>query len=359
MTVTAPVNETVEIMERIREHKARMGRRMVILGHHYQREEIVALADVRGDSYELSLKAAQAGDAEYIIFCGVHFMAETAATLARPDQVVIHPEFHAGCPMADMANLDQVENCWEEIESVLGADAATPVTYMNSWATLKAFCGAHGGAVCTSSNADKVFRWAFEKRGRIFFYPDEHLGRNTALDMGLAESDLVVWDPKRPMGGLAPEQIRPAKVILWKGYCHVHTWFKPEHIEAVRSAHPEVKVVVHPECTRDTVLAADAHGSTAFICRYVAEAGPGSTVAIGTEINMIGRLAREYPDRKVMALSRSLCPNMYKINLHNVLYALEDLGRRGVVTLPPEVKADARLALDRMLALAPGYRCAT
>lgn len=341
--------DEVEVVGRIRELKARHGRRVVLLAHHYQRREIAHLADFRGDSFELSRAASQQADADAIVFCGVRFMVESARMLARDEQRVYHPNDRAGCPMADMANRDLVEQAWADLEARGLATRTVPVTYMNSDADLKAFTGRHGGIVCTSSNAERVYDWAFSRGERIIFYPDEHLGRNVGNRKGLRREEMVIWDPRLPLGGLTEEQVARAKVLLWKGYCHVHTHFTVEDVARARERWPGVRVMVHLECTEEVVAAADYAGSTSGMCRIVEQAPPGSVFAIGTEINMIHRLAYDHPDREVHALSRSLCPNMYRINLYNLHDMMRDLESAQPVTLPEQIRRDGRLALDRML----------
>jgi quinolinate synthase len=338
-----------ELEPRIREHKARLGKRLVILAHHYQRPEIVALGDFVGDSYALSRDAARQTEARDIVFCGVHFMAESAEILASPDQRVSMPDLQAGCPMANMAEIGEVERAWDDLGSVGGQEGVIPITYINSHAELKAFCGRHGGAVCTSANAGPAFKWGFRQEKRIFFFPDEHLGRNTANALGISHDDAVVYDPEDELGGLGAGALARARVILWKGYCHVHTHFRPEHVHEVRRRHPGVKVVVHPECTEDVVALSDGVGSTGFIVRYVEEARPGATIAIGTELNLVRRLATEHPEKKIFELARSLCPNMFRIDLRKLLWTLDHLGEVNLVTVPEAVAEDARRALERML----------
>jgi quinolinate synthase len=347
--VTTPHDlDEAEIVERIREIKREYGARMVILGHHYQRREIVAISDYRGDSFELCRHAASQDEAEIIVFCGVRFMVESARVLARPDQRVFHPNARAGCPMADMASADLVERAWRDLVD-RGLDTTTvPVTYMNSDAELKAFTGRCGGIVCTSSNAPRVFEWAFGRGERIIFYPDEHLGRNIADQMDLASA---LYDPRLPLGGLTEEELRTAAVLLWKGYCHVHTHFTVADVTRARDSWPGVYVMAHPECTAEVIAGADFSGSTSQMCRKVAEAPPGTVFAIGTEINMIHRLAYEHLDKEIHTLSRSLCPNMYRVNLYNLYDLVRDLDRAEEVTLPEDVMAGAKLALDRMLAV--------
>ena len=344
--------EISEIQAEIREIKRRYAERLVILGHHYQRKEIVDVADFRGDSFDLSRRASEEKAAEFIVFCGVRFMVESAAILARDDQKVFHPNSRAGCPMADMSDLDEVERAWEEMGRVVDTSRVVPITYMNSWAELKAFCGEHGGAACTSSNATKIFEWAFSRGDRILFFPDEHLGRNTARSMGIPKDAMRVFDSRKKDGGLTREEIERSRVLLWKGFCHVHTWFTTAHIDAARAQYPGCRVIVHPECTEEVVLAADAVGSTNFIARAVHEAPPGSVLFVGTEINMVHRLGLEYPGKIVLPLSRSMCPNMYRVDPENLLETLRTLETTAVpVRVPERVKAGARLALERMLAV--------
>jgi quinolinate synthase len=341
-----------EIVEKIRAWKREFGKQLIVLTHHYQRKEIVELGDFVGDSFELSRKAAADRDCRYIVFCGVHFMAESAAILAQPGQVVQIPNVEAGCWMADMAEAETVKSAWEQIETVAGEGSMTPVVYMNSDAELKAFCGNHGGIVCTSSNAGKAVKWAFGQKGKILFFPDQHLGRNVGHDLGIAPEEMVVWSPGKVLGGNDPDALMRARMILWDGYCLVHTRFTVEQIEKMRAEFPDARIVVHPECTREVVDKADACGSTSYIVKYVKEAPRGSTIVIGTEINLIHRLAQEYPDKKVLDLHQSLCPNMFKINLVNLLQTIENIGEMNVVEVPDDIKAGARLALGRMLELA-------
>jgi quinolinate synthase len=313
----------------------------------------VDLGDYRGDSFGLSQKAALDKSAKYIVFCGVHFMAESAEILSQSHQVVQIPDKEAGCWMADMADNLLVEEAWEEITSIAGMESIMPVVYMNSDAALKAFCGRHGGVVCTSSNATDAFRWGFTKREKLLFFPDQHLGRNTGNSLGISPEEMILWNPDEELGGNRPDEIMRAKVILWDGYCLVHTRFQVQHVKRIRESYPEAKIVVHPECTEDVVALADAVGSTSYIVKYVEKAPPGATIIIGTEINLIHRLALEHPDKKVMELHYSLCPNMFKINLNKLLWTLQNIGKVNVVEVPEDIKADARVALDRMLHLAP------
>jgi len=340
-----------ELISRITDLKRSLGKRLVILGHHYQNYQIMKLSDFKGDSFELSRLASQQENATDIVFCGVNFMAESAAVLAQDHQRVTHPDADAGCPMSDMADISQVEECWNVLSDVFRDGEVVPITYMNSSAAIKAFCGARGGLVCTSSNADKAFRWGFQHFGRILFLPDEHLGRNTANASGIPRGETVVWDPTIPSGGISLNDMKTSKIILWKGYCHVHTYFRPEHIQRARELFPDARIIVHPECTEEVVALADEAGSTGYINREVTKAPAGSSFVIGTEINMVMRLAQENPDKVVQPLARSLCPNMYKISLNDLLWVLENLGEVNVVTLPDEIKQPAKLALTRMLEL--------
>jgi quinolinate synthase len=343
--------------DRIAAAKQALGRECVILGHHYQRDEVIKFADFRGDSYKLSQQAAQAGG-RYIVFCGVHFMAESADILARASQEVVLPDLSAGCSMADMAEIGQVEDCWEQlVELGLTSDSGdriTPITYMNSTAAIKAFCGERGGLVCTSSNAAGAFRWAFAKTPKTFFLPDQHLGRNTGYAMGIPLQEMVTWDPYLPMGGLTPERLRAARVILWKGHCSVHQRFLPEHVDKVRARYPGIQVIVHPECRWEVCQKADALGSTEKLIKLVREAPSGSKFAIGTEIHLVNRAAKEYPDKFVITLDDSgcLCTTMFRISPQHLCWALENLVEGNVVNriaVKEEVKYWARVALDRML----------
>jgi quinolinate synthase len=349
-TTPHDLDET-EVVVRIGEIQRAHGKRMVLLGHHYQRREIVELSDFRGDSFELCRAASRQHEAEIIVFCGVRFMVESARVLAREDQRVYHPNDRAGCPMADMANSELVEHAWSELEERGLAAATIPVTYMNSDVELKAFTGRHGGIVCTSSNAGRVYDWAFERGERIIFYPDEHLGRNVANAKGIPAEQQALYDPRLPLGGLSEERFRAARVLLWKGYCHVHTHFTPEHVAAARRRWPGVYVMAHPECTEEVIGAADFAGSTSQMCRKVEEAPAGAVFAIATEVNMVHRLAYENADKEVHALSRSLCPNMYRVNLYNLYDLVRDLDAAPEVNVPEGIARDARLALDRMLAV--------
>jgi quinolinate synthase len=340
--------------DRIASAKARLGKDVVILGHHYQRDEVIKFADFRGDSLKLSYQAAQA-DGRYIVFCGVHFMAESADILRRGHQVVVLPDLNAGCSMADMADIGQVETCWSELSS-LGDLKVIPVTYMNSTAAIKSFTGEHGGSVCTSSNAAAVMKWAFEHGEKVLFLPDEHLGRNTGFRMGIPLDKMIVWDPFQEFGGNSPEAIRGARVILWKGYCSVHQRFTAQHVERVRREHPGIRVIVHPECRFEVAQAADQIGSTEGIIKAVTAAPPGSQWAVGTEIHLVNRLGNELLDRKVMSLDPSVCvcTTMFRITPAHLLWALDNLAAGNVVnriSVDERTRHYARVALDRMLSL--------
>lgn len=333
--------------------RRQLGDQLVILGHHYQRDEVIQFADFRGDSYKLSQQAATRTDADFILFCGVHFMAESADILSGRHQKVILPNLEAGCSMADMAKSEDVEACWDAL-TALGISGIVPVTYMNSAASLKAFCGRNGGIVCTSSNAPRVFDWSFERGERILFFPDEHLGRNTGVAKGISEDQMVVWDPFQPLGGNTPEALRAAKVILWKGFCSVHARFSVEQIEQARREFPDVNVIVHPECRREVVAAADANGSTEFIIDTIRNAPDGTTWAVGTEINLVNRLNDEMPDKHVFCLDPVICPcsTMYRVHPAYVLWSLEHLVEGNIVnqiTVDGVTRRDALIALDRML----------
>ena len=341
--------------DRIDAAKARLGRDVVILGHHYQRDEVVKFADFRGDSLKLSFQASQA-EARYIVFCGVHFMAESADILRRQHQVVVLPDLNAGCSMADMADIGQVEACWSELSSLLDSRKIIPVTYMNSTAAIKAFTGEQGGSVCTSSNAAGVMKWAFEKGEKVLFLPDEHLGRNTGYRMGIPLEQMIVWDPYEEFGGNTPEAIHSARIILWKGYCSVHQRFTPQQVERVRREHPGIRVVVHPECRFEVAEAADQIGSTEGIIKAIQASPAGTEWAVGTEIHLVNRLGKELKDHKVISLDPSVCvcTTMFRITPQHLLWALENLGEGNVVnriSVDERTRHHARLALDRMLSL--------
>lgn len=342
---------------RIRAAKKFLGNRLVILGHHYQRDEIIQHADYRGDSYKLANDAKRHPEAEFIVFCGVHFMAESADILTPPHQKVILPNLAAGCSMADMANLFQVKSCWKQLGTVMDTKSIVPVTYINSAANLKAFVGEHGGTVCTSTNAPAALEWALDRGEKILFFPDQHLGRNTAVKMGFdADRDTLVWDPFKPLGGNTPERLREARFLLWKGHCSVHKRFTLEQVEQARVEHPGVRVIVHPECPLEVVQAADDAGSTEYIINAVTAGEPGSVWAVGTEVNLVSRLAKELTDRTVFCLDPQICPcsTMYRIHPSFLCWALEHLVRGEVVNqiqVPEDVAHWARVALDRMLAI--------
>ena len=346
-----------ELTEGITFARNEIGSKAVLLGHHYQRDDVIRFADFTGDSYQLSKVASEITDAKWIIFCGVHFMAETADILTSPDQNVLLPNMAAGCSMADMATDSQVEQSWEALKYVLGTtENVVPITYMNSAAAIKAHCGKNGGLVCTSSNADKAFDWALERGEKILFLPDQHLGRNTALAKGIPEDDIKVWDPNLPMGGLEEEEIHKATLLLWKGHCSVHTRFTTEHIDDARNRNPLTTIVVHPECTREVVDAADMSGSTEFILKTVTDAPPGTSWGIGTEINMVKRLADNNPDKDIFCLDPIVCPcaTMYRIHPAYILSLLEGI-LAGIainrIEVEPEHKRDSLIALNRMLHL--------
>ncbi len=337
---------TTEKIDRI---KTQLKEKICILGHYYQRDEVLRHADFTGDSLELARRAAAAGQAEKIVFCGVHFMAESACILAGERQVVYMPDPNAGCPMADMAPLREAVRAWGEISSI-GNDWL-PVVYVNSSAAIKAFCGEHGGATCTSSNAAKVFQWAFQQEKRILFIPDEHLGTNTAHDLGLPDDAVAVYDPGKPMGGLTAAQIGAAKILVWKGYCHVHM-FSPGDVEKARAGHPGAKIIVHPETPKDVLRLADAHGSTSQIVKYVAAAQAGATVVIGTELNLVKRLAALHKGRvAVYPLRPSACRNMALTSEEKLLALLENWPEENEIHVESDLKAKASLALQRMLAI--------
>ena len=355
-----------ELQERIKAAKARLGNKLLILGHFYQRDEIIVHADFVGDSFQLAKNATERPDADHIVFCGVHFMAETADILSTPEQTVTLPNLSAGCSMADMANIDQVEDCWEQLGEICGTNPdadgkqqIVPVTYMNSSAALKAFCGRHGGIVCTSSNAHAVLEWAFARGKRVLFFPDQHLGRNTALAMGVSLDQMPVWNPYKPAGGAEdPSVYADAKMILWKGFCSVHQRFTVDQIERARKAYPGVKVIVHPECSMDVVNAADGTGSTAYVVKEIANAPTGSAVAVGTEINLVNRLAAQYPDKTVFCLDPVVCPcsTMYRIHPAYLAWALENIEQGNIVnriTVDEDTARDAAIALQRMLEVHP------
>jgi quinolinate synthase len=329
-------------------HKERLGKELTILGHHYQGDGIVELSDFVGDSFKLCRDAANS-EAKHIIFCGVRFMAESARILAREDQVVIHPEESSGCPMADMADLPQIEQAWAALTALNPNRRIVPITYMNSNSELKAFCGARGGSVCTSSNAERVLKWAYGRGDMVLFFPDEHLGRNTAHNMGMEPEDVLVWNPRYADAHARDERYSSARLVVWKGFCVVHTHFKVEHIREMREANPEVFVIVHPECPREVVAAADAAGSTEAIVKRVMEAKPGEVIAVGTEINLVARLAKKRPDVVVRPLIPSMCLNMAKLTTGHLLWVLDNLGAINVVKVDSDIVVNARKSLRQML----------
>ncbi len=356
-----------ELKIRIESARQTLGKKLVILGHHYQQDDVVEFADFTGDSFELSRKAAEQRDAEYVVFCGVHFMAESADILTADNVKVVLPDLGAGCSMADMANLDQTVDCWAQLQATCPGQTLVPITYMNSSAAIKAFVGEHGGAVCTSSNCRDVLEWALlgganpEKKAskvKVLFFPDQHLGRNTAYAMGYALDQMVLWDPREELGGNEESKLRDADFVLWKGHCSVHALFRPEHIDQVRSKAPNMKVIVHPECRWEVVQKADQAGSTAYIVKQINAAAPGSEWAIGTEVHLVHRLAREHPEQKITVLSdcQCLCTTMFRIDLPHLCWVLENLLEGKVVN---QIRVDAKtrqwslVALDRMLTIKP------
>jgi len=352
-----PAASDPDLVERAKIARAALGDRAIVLGHHYQRDEVIEFADITGDSFKLAQAAQAQSSAEFVIFCGVHFMAESADILTSDRQKVILPDLAAGCSMADMATAAQVDECWKALTSLGIAEKTIPVTYMNSSAAIKSFTGEHGGTVCTSSNAKSAMTWAFTQGEKILFLPDQHLGRNTAVkDLGLSLDDCVLWNPWKPMGGLTEEQIRNAKVLLWRGHCSVHGRFSKESIDDVRSRIPDVKILVHPECTHDVVTHADVVGSTEFIIKTIEAAPSGSSWAIGTEFNLVSRLAKAHPDKTIVFLDKTLCycSTMNRIDLPHLVWAMESLVAGHVVnqiTVDATVKKFSQLALERMLAL--------
>lgn len=352
-----PSPSDADLVERANQARSSLGDRAMILGHHYQRDEVIAYADIRGDSFKLAQAAADNPSAEFIFFCGVHFMAESADILTTQNQKVILPDLAAGCSMADMATAAQVEDCWQALEKLGVAKKTIPITYMNSSAAIKAFTGKNNGAVCTSSNAMRAMKWAFEKGEKVLFLPDQHLGRNTAvLSLGLKLEDCVIWNPWKPSGGLSEAQIKMAKVILWRGHCSVHGRFTVENIENVRRVLPQVMVLVHPECQHEVVAKADVVGSTEMIIKTVTDSPSGSKWAIGTELNLVQRLARENPDKEVVFLDKTVCycSTMNRIDLPHLVWAMEALVAGRVVNqikVDQQVALQAKVALERMLAL--------
>ncbi|WP_026922286.1 quinolinate synthase NadA [Glycomyces arizonensis] len=352
-----PAPSDPDLVERARAAKEALGGSVFVLGHHYQRDEVIQFADVTGDSFKLAQQAAARPDAEYIVFCGVHFMAESADILTGDHQRVILPDLAAGCSMADMATASQVEQCWEDLAAAGVAEATVPMTYMNSSAAIKAFVGREGGVVCTSSNAERALRWAYERGEKVLFLPDQHLGRNTVVgQMGFDLADCALYNPHKPNGGLTAEELRAAKIILWKGHCSVHGRFTLECVEEMRSRKPGVNILVHPECKHEVVAAADHVGSTEYIIKTLDAAEPGSSWAVGTELNLVRRLANAHPDKEISFLDRTVCycSTMNRIDLPHLVWALEELVAGRVpnqITVEAETAKQARAALDRMLEL--------
>jgi quinolinate synthase len=352
-----PAPSDPDLVKRARAAKAKLGERVFVLGHHYQRDEVIEFADVTGDSFKLARDAAARPQAEYIVFCGVHFMAESADILTSVDQQVILPDLAAGCSMADMASAEQVAECWDALAEAGVADAAVPVSYMNSSADIKAFTGRHGGTICTSSNAKRALEWAFSQGEKVLFLPDQHLGRNTAVrEMGLSLDDCVVYNPHKPGGGVTARQLREAKMILWRGHCSVHGRFSLDSVEEVRSRIPGVNVLVHPECKHEVVSAADYVGSTEYIIKALDAAPAGSAWAIGTELNLVRRLAKAHPDKQIVFLDKTVCfcSTMNRIDLPHLVWALESLANGTVVNriqVDEETEHYAKVALEQMLAL--------
>jgi quinolinate synthase len=345
--------------DRIRQAKTKLGKSLVILGHHYQRDEIIQHADFTGDSYKLAKNAAATPEADFIVFCGVHFMAESADILTPPRQRVILPNLAAGCSMADMANHFQVRNCWAQLEKVTDTSQIVPVTYINSAANLKAFVGEHGGTVCTSTNAPQALEWALNKGKKVLFFPDQHLGRNTGMKMGYdPDRDMALWDPFKPLGGNSPEKIQQSTLLLWKGHCSVHKRFTIEQVNKAREENPGISILVHPECTMDVAMASDFMGSTEYIINTIEGAAPGTKWAVGTEINLVSRLAKQHPDKTVFCLDPQICPcsTMYRIHPSFLCWVLEELVEGRVmnqVLVPDEVREPALKALAQMLELGP------
>ena len=356
-TGALPESSVPKLVERAIAARSALGNRAMILGHHYQRDEVIDFADIRGDSFKLAQAAADNSAAEYVIFCGVHFMAESADILTTDFQKVILPDLSAGCSMADMATAAQVNNCWEQLSKLNIASKTIPITYMNSSAAIKSFTGRNGGAVCTSSNAERAMKWAFEKGEKILFLPDQHLGRNTAvLKLGLKLQDCVIWNPWKPNGGLTDQELKDAKVILWRGHCSVHGRFSIENVNQVREKLSGVKVLVHPECKNEVVAAADVVGSTEMIIKTVQESASGSKWAIGTELNLVQRLANENTDKEIVFLDKTVCycSTMNRIDLPHLVWAMESLAQGNIVNqikVEAETAKFAKVALDRMLAL--------
>ena len=345
-----------DLEKNIREARAALGSKVVILGHHYQRDEVIQFADMRGDSFKLSQFAAEQNEAKFIIFCGVHFMAETADILSTSEQKVILPNLTAGCSMADMAQTDDVLDCWDDLTDIMGSNQIVPITYMNSTADIKSLCGENDGIICTSSNAAATFEWAYAKGEKVLFLPDQHLGRNTGLKMGIRLDEMIVWNPFKPLGGNSEKEIEKSKLILWQGHCSVHTRFTVEQIAQARTAHPDIHVVVHPECTNEVVTAADSNGSTEYIKKVISEAPAGTSWAVGTEISLVNRISAENPDKTVFCLDTVVCPcsTMYRIHPAYVSWVLDGLLEGQVVnqiTVDDKTRKFSRIALERMLSV--------
>jgi quinolinate synthase len=346
-----------ELFNRIAEAKARLERKVLVLGHNYQRDEVIVHADLRGDSLLLAKYAAERSEFPIVVFCGVHFMAETADILSRSNQTVILPDMAAGCSMADMASMEQVDDCWDRLGRAMDVETTvTPIVYVNSAALLKAFCGEHGGITCTSSNARTIMDWAWSRREKILFFPDEHLGRNTANAMGFPREEMIVWDPYQPNGGHTREALQKARLILWKGHCSVHQMFQAPHVDYFRKQYPGIQVIVHPECHEDVVNKADLVGSTEFIIRTVSQAPSGSMWAVGTELNLVNRLKQEQADKQIFFLSPMVCrcATMFRIDAAHLCWTMENVANGIIVNhiqVPEDDKSFARVALDRMMAL--------
>ena len=345
------MNTAIDYDVEIKKIKKKYGKKLLIIAHHYQRDEIVRYADKLGDSFQLAQFASVQEEAEYIVFGGVRFMVEAAAVLAKPHQKVLHPNMEAGCPLAQKASEPDVLKAWKHLGTVTDNNQIIPVVYVNSDVELKAFCGESKGLTCTSSNATKAFQWAFEQGEKVFFFPDEFLGRNTSNLLGIKDSEIAVWDPNIENGGLKDDEIKYAKVLLWKGFCLVHTFFKTEHVENIRAKYPEIKVIVHPECKPEIVKAADGAGSTKFICEYVKNAKPGAKIAIGTEFNLVQRLANKNPDKTIVPLKESICANMFKTTIENLHYTLANLETYQPTTVEEKYIENTKIALNRMLKL--------
>lgn len=344
------------LLDKIASRKAELGDKLLILCHHYQQEAVYRFADVTGDSLKLARKAAEAHNTQYIVFCGVHFMAESADILTSDKQIVMLPDLRAGCPMADMANIDEVEWAWQELSEAIDDSRVIPVTYVNSSAKIKAFVGTNGGSVCTSSNAERVLTWALERGQKVFFFPDEHLGRNSAYALGIPEDEVVLWKRGEHLGGNTADQLKKAKVILWDGYCTVHMQFQASHVNAWREKDPEIRIIVHPECRNEVVSIADQYGSTEAIIKAITDSPAGSRWAVGTEINLVNRLSKQHPDKTIHSLSpfQCLCSTMYRIKPAYLLWVLDNLVNGQVVNqiiVDQKTAEQAKIALDRMLAI--------